>query len=444
MRKNLLLIVVLSILVASLLVGCGQGQSTPSLTIFSTGGGNVSVMKAGTNTWIEAEVEMSLEPGDTIRSGDNSSAEITFLDGSTIELQASTEIEVASLDYSADTGSATVVVKQTIGSIIFRVTKIVDPASRYEVETPAGVVAVRGSAVQITVIEDGTTWACNLEGDIWAIAQGVELQIPEGRCCVIRPGQPPKLVCDLTISSTTGGSVTIPGEGTFPYDQGTVVDLTAEAEEGYQFGSWTGDVGTIGNLNATSTAITVDDNYSIIANFEAIPPVQYSLTISRTGGGLVTVPGDGTFTYEAGTVVSLVAAPYSGYYFVNWTGDVGTIYNLNAASTTITMNGDYSITANFGVIPLTLLSPPVGSTGVPITNVYFSWTPAGADEYDWVLDDDSDFSSPIEFKTGLTTPACMHTGPLAYSTPYYWMVSAYRDGTPIDMAVGTFTTVPMP
>ena len=50
MRKNLLLIVVLSILVASLLVGCGQGQSTHSPATFSTGGGNVSVMKAGTDT----------------------------------------------------------------------------------------------------------------------------------------------------------------------------------------------------------------------------------------------------------------------------------------------------------------------------------------------------------------------------------------------------------
>jgi uncharacterized repeat protein (TIGR02543 family) len=46
-------------------------------------------------------------------------------------------------------------------------------------------------------------------------------------------------------------------------------------------------------------------------------------------------------------VVSLVAIPDAGYRFVNWTGDVGTITNVNAASTTITMNGDYSITANF-------------------------------------------------------------------------------------------------
>ncbi len=149
-------------------------------------------MKAGEDDWIEAQVGMSLELGDAVKCGDDSSAEITFVDGSTIELQAGTEIEVASLGIT-DTGSATIVLEQTIGSIIFRVTKIVDPASRYEVETPAGVVAVRGSAMQVYVIEDGTTWATNLEGDIWAVAQGVELQIPQGQQCIITPGQPPKI-----------------------------------------------------------------------------------------------------------------------------------------------------------------------------------------------------------------------------------------------------------
>ena len=40
---------------------------------------------------------------------------------------------------------------------------------------------------------------------------------------------------NLYITSTAGGSVTTPGEDTFTYGEGTVVDLTAEAEEGYQF-----------------------------------------------------------------------------------------------------------------------------------------------------------------------------------------------------------------
>jgi len=48
-----------------------------------------------------------------------------------------------------------------------------------------------------------------------------------------------------------------------------VVNLVAEAEEGYQFGNWTGDVGTIADVNAAATNITMNDDYSITANFEA-------------------------------------------------------------------------------------------------------------------------------------------------------------------------------
>jgi len=72
---------------------------------------------------------------------------------------------------------------------------------------------------------------------------------------------------DLTISSSPGGNVTTPGEGIFTYDEGTVVDLVAEAQEGYRFDRWTGDVDTIDNVEAASTSITVNGNYSIIANF---------------------------------------------------------------------------------------------------------------------------------------------------------------------------------
>jgi len=193
MRKKLLSILVLSVLGASTFVGCAPS----TLTILSISEGNVSVMKAGAASWIEAEVGMSVEVGDSIKTGGNSSAEITFFDGSTVELQAGTEIEITSLDVPTDTDSTTIVLGQTIGSIIFRVTKIIDPASRYEVETPTGTVAIRGSGVQITVTEDRTTFVINLEGDIWAVAQGVELQIPEGRQCVIRPSQSPEFIVEV-------------------------------------------------------------------------------------------------------------------------------------------------------------------------------------------------------------------------------------------------------
>jgi parallel beta-helix repeat protein len=79
-----------------------------------------------------------------------------------------------------------------------------------------------------------------------------------------------------------------------------------------------------------------------------LPAETYNLTISSSDGGNVTYPGEGEFgPYEHGTVVGLGATPDTNYSFVNWTGDVGTIGDVDAASTNITMNGNYTITANF-------------------------------------------------------------------------------------------------
>ena len=148
---------------------------------------------------------------------------------------------------------------------------------------------------------------------------------------------------NLTISSTEGGEVTTPGEETFTYDKGTVVSLVAETEEGYYFVNWTGDVGTIADVNAATTNITMNGDYSLTANFVA----GYELTITSTAWGSVTTPREGTFTYSPGTVVSLVAEADEGYQFGNWYGNVGTIADVYDATTTITMNDSYYIIANF-------------------------------------------------------------------------------------------------
>jgi parallel beta-helix repeat protein len=76
-----------------------------------------------------------------------------------------------------------------------------------------------------------------------------------------------------------------------------------------------------------------------------------TLTVSSTGGGSVIKPGMGTFAYESGTVVELIAMPDWIYRFDKWTGDVRNILDVNTAPTNITVNGDYSIMANFSFGP---------------------------------------------------------------------------------------------
>jgi len=152
--------------------------------------------------------------------------------------------------------------------------------------------------------------------------------------------------CGLTTSSTEGGSVTEPGEGTHIYQANTPVSLAAQADEHYHFVDWTGDVSAIGNPQAASTNITMTDSYSITANFE-LDAGWYSLTIGSTSGGSVTEPGQGTFVFQGGDIVDLIAQPDEGYDFVRWTGDVDTVADVNAAQTTIAMTSSSSITANF-------------------------------------------------------------------------------------------------
>jgi hypothetical protein len=160
---------------------------------------------------------------------------------------------------------------------------------------------------------------------------------------------PFRMQYQLTISSTEGGDVTDPGEGTFTYWGGTVVNLVAEANEGYCFLDWTINACecNIADINAAATTITINNDYSITAHFEEISTLQYQIAINSTVGGSVTTPGIGVFVYDEGTVVNLVAEADEGYQFMEWTGNVGTIADINAAATNITMNGSYNITANF-------------------------------------------------------------------------------------------------
>ena len=148
----------------------------------------------------------------------------------------------------------------------------------------------------------------------------------------------------LTMASTAGGTVT-PALGTHTYAAGTIVSLTATPGTGYQFDNWTGDTATIPDDEDPTTTITMNADYSITANFAQR---QYDLIVTSTDGGEVTAPTEGTHTYDGGEVVNLVATPDTDYHFVSWTGDVADIEDAYNATTTITMNDDYSVTANFG------------------------------------------------------------------------------------------------
>lgn len=163
----------------------------------------------------------------------------------------------------------------------------------------------------------------------------------------------------LAVSGTDGGS-TVPGFD-LVCTGGTEASLEAIPDPGYSFIGWAGDVETIADVTAARTTIIMNDDCSIRANFQKTPSTYYTLTLAASGNGS-TSPSAGQHTYAAGTVVAITAFPADGYRFVIWTGSVGTVANVIVATTTITVNADYSITANFEEGVMTSSDPDIGAT----------------------------------------------------------------------------------
>jgi hypothetical protein len=171
------------------------------------------------------------------------------------------------------------------------------------------------------------------------------------------PGPPVQYT--LTISSTTGGSVTTPGEGVYTYYAATVVDLLAEAEAGYQFAKWIASAGTFGDANAAETTFTMPaQDVTITAQFGVV----YELAMAADPpayGEAIDVAAKGA--YPAGAEVSIEAVANSGYGFVDWTAPAGDFDDATAVETTFTMpEQDVTVTANFGVAyALAMAADPV-------------------------------------------------------------------------------------
>jgi len=74
----------------------------------------------------------------------------------------------------------------------------------------------------------------------------------------------------LSTSSTRGGSVTKPGEGTFRYDFNTIVEIEATPDQSYVFLYWTGSAvraGKVADPSKARTTVLMDGDYSLMASF---------------------------------------------------------------------------------------------------------------------------------------------------------------------------------
>jgi len=176
--------------------------------------------------------------------------------------------------------------------------------------------------------------------------------ISDGCCPSWYDGSAP---VQYTLSTTASNGTINPSGG--DYNANSSVTLTAEGNTGYRFTNWSGDASGSNN----PLTITMDSDKNITASFEVVPTYQVNIT---SNNGTVT-PSSGTYT--EGQVIELNAEPSLGYEFSGWSGDI----SGNDNPTSVTVNSNLNITANYSVVPTYTLTTTASNGSVaPSSGAY--------------------------------------------------------------------------
>ena len=157
----------------------------------------------------------------------------------------------------------------------------------------------------------------------------------------------------MTISSADiAMGTTTPAPGTYTYQIGDTVTVSAIPSTGYRFDYWVLSLDTITDTVTTSTftgvlpAFLSGSSISLVAYFSVN---QYTLTMATSNTAMgTTIPAPGTYAYTPGDTLTISAIPTTNCHFVQWSdGDTN-------ATRSITVNDNVTYTAIFDYNPITI------------------------------------------------------------------------------------------
>lgn len=151
--------------------------------------GRAFVQQGGRGYWTEVADGSVVQAGDRIRVADGSKAVLTFVEGTTTELRALTELGIEELELA---GGRPVLIKLhlEVGEIWNRVAAL--PAdSQHEIRTMAAKMTCHGSEYGAAANQAGTTWLTGHEGEIEVTAAGQTVELGPGEALVVELGSPP-------------------------------------------------------------------------------------------------------------------------------------------------------------------------------------------------------------------------------------------------------------
>jgi hypothetical protein len=152
--------------------------------------GIADVQPQGSKEWKPLSMNDRVKEGSKIRTDDQSAVEITFEDGNSFLQSSGTTIGLSTAR-KTKANLARYKLFLDIGKTITKIKSATGRESRFEIETPSSVCAVRGTVFRTSVDADDATRSEVLQGIVDVAAMNHKVKVNEGEGTLVNKGEPP-------------------------------------------------------------------------------------------------------------------------------------------------------------------------------------------------------------------------------------------------------------
>jgi len=188
-RRVLIAAVIAAIIVVPAALVITQQRAASASTILSILDGSASIARGGATFAAAADGDV-VNAGDRVQTADRSHAVVTFFDGSTLEIEPATTVQIEEAQVAAS-GAIAIRISQTIGRTWASVQKLVRADSKFELRSPTLTAIVRGTGFITEVLADGTSTVQTTDGTVQVSAQGQNVLVGAGQSTSAQPNAPP-------------------------------------------------------------------------------------------------------------------------------------------------------------------------------------------------------------------------------------------------------------
>jgi hypothetical protein len=196
--------------------------SAPIAAVVTTVKGSVEVYPVSMGKWQTAKTGLFLYEGDTVKTGKDAQAALTFTNGTVLKLNRNTEFTIENTGQIEKIGTQ---IQMKLGSLWSKVI----PRSRFEIRTPVAVVAVRGTEFETNLL-GGRLDVSVFSGTVNLKNKYGEVNVEAGNKSAVSGENPPEPPAGLNNYNPTWQEGVI-SQGTLKLEQKTATPVAGQQIE---------------------------------------------------------------------------------------------------------------------------------------------------------------------------------------------------------------------